>query len=119
MRRRFAAFYMAADPEAPNYDPRHKIIRSMQNGSRGPMLRKPTPRDWVGDPFDVRGFDAELRESEDDCGRNRRAEELRMTDAQLRTGASTNGHSRGRRGLVRQAARASSSTVRIPTAFRP
>jgi len=60
MRRRFAAIYMAADPEAPNYDPRHKIIRSMQNGSRGPMLRKPTPRDWVGDPFDVRGFDAEL-----------------------------------------------------------
>ena len=56
--RRFAGFYMAEDPEAPNYDPVHKIIRSMQNGSRGPMLRKATPLDWVGDPFDVKGFDA-------------------------------------------------------------
>jgi hypothetical protein len=56
--RRFAGFYMAEDPEAPNYDPAHKIIRSMQNGSRGPMLRKATPLDWVGDPFDVKGFAA-------------------------------------------------------------
>ena len=56
--RRFAGFYMAEDPEAANYDPVHKIIRSMQNGSRGPMLRKATPLDWVGDPFDVKGFAA-------------------------------------------------------------
>jgi hypothetical protein len=56
--RRFAGFYMAEDPEAPNYDPAHKIIRSMENGSRGPMLRKATALDWVGDPFDVKGFDA-------------------------------------------------------------
>jgi hypothetical protein len=56
--RRFAGFYMGEDPEAPNYDPVHKIIRSMENGSRGPMLRKATPIDWVGDPFDVTGFDA-------------------------------------------------------------
>jgi hypothetical protein len=56
--RRFAGFYMAEDPEAPNYDPVRKIIRSMQNGSRGPMLRKATSLDWVGDPFDVKGFDA-------------------------------------------------------------
>jgi hypothetical protein len=56
--RRFAGFYMGEDPEAPNYDGVHKIIRSMQNGSRGPMLRKATALDWVGDPFDVRGFDA-------------------------------------------------------------
>jgi hypothetical protein len=56
--RRFAGFYMAEDPEAPNYDPVHKIIRSMENGSRGPMLRKATALDWVGDPFDVKGFDA-------------------------------------------------------------
>ena len=40
--RRFAGFYMGEDPEAPNYDPVHKIIRSMENGSRGPMLRKAT-----------------------------------------------------------------------------
>ena len=56
--RRFAGFYMGEDPEAPNYDPTHKIIRSMQNGSRGPMLRKATALDWVGDPFDVSKFDA-------------------------------------------------------------
>jgi hypothetical protein len=56
--RRFAGFYMGEDPEAPNYDPVHKIIRSMENGSRGPMLRKATAIDWVGDPFDVNGFDA-------------------------------------------------------------
>jgi hypothetical protein len=56
--RRFAGFYMGEDPEAPNYDAAHKIIRSMENGSRGPMLRKATALDWVGDPFDVTGFDA-------------------------------------------------------------
>ncbi len=61
--RRFAGFYMGEDPEAPNYDPAHKIIRSMQNGSRGPMLRKATALDWVGDPFDVKGFNAEHGES--------------------------------------------------------
>ena len=54
--RRFAGFYMAEDPEAPNYDPQRKLIRSMQNGSRGPMLRAATPLDWVGDPFEARGF---------------------------------------------------------------
>lgn len=56
--RRFSGFYMGEDPEAPNYDPKHKIIRSMINGSRGPMLRKATALDWVGDPFEIRGFDA-------------------------------------------------------------
>ncbi len=56
--KRFAGFYMGEDPEAPNYDPAHKIIRSMQNGSRGPMRRNATPTDWVGEPFDVSGFAA-------------------------------------------------------------
>jgi hypothetical protein len=56
--RRFAGLYMAEDPDAPNYDPKHRIIRSMQNGSRGPMLRPATSLDWVGDPFDVSRFDA-------------------------------------------------------------
>jgi hypothetical protein len=54
--RRFAGFYMGEDKDAPNYDPAHKLIRSMLNGSRGPMLRKATPVDWVGDPFDATGF---------------------------------------------------------------
>jgi hypothetical protein len=61
--RRFAGLYMAEDSEAPNYDPAHKIIRSMQNGSRGPMLRAATSLDWVGDPFDVKLFVAEHGES--------------------------------------------------------
>lgn len=51
--RRFAGFYMGEDPGAPNYDPKHKIIRSLMNGSRGPMLRKATALDWAGDPFEV------------------------------------------------------------------
>jgi hypothetical protein len=59
----FAGFYMGEDPEAPNYDPKLKLIRSMQNGSRGPMLRKATALDWVGDPFDVSGFVAVHGES--------------------------------------------------------
>jgi hypothetical protein len=54
--RRFAGFYMAEDPEAPNYDPQRKLIRSMMNGSRGPMLRPATALDWAGDPFDVSQF---------------------------------------------------------------
>ncbi|NKB65450.1 MAG: hypothetical protein GKR89_00175 [Candidatus Latescibacteria bacterium] len=50
--RRFAGFYMDEDQQAPNYDPEHKIIRSLFNGSRGPMLRKATALDWAGDPLD-------------------------------------------------------------------
>ena len=38
--RRFAGFYMNEDPGAPNYDPEHRIIRSLLNGSRGPLLRR-------------------------------------------------------------------------------
>jgi hypothetical protein len=53
--RRYAGFYMNEDPQAPNYDPRHKIIRSMFNGSRGPLLRKATALDWAGDPIEVEG----------------------------------------------------------------
>ena len=36
--RRFAGLYMNEDPEALNYDPRHKIIRSPNNGSDGPDM---------------------------------------------------------------------------------
>ena len=50
---RFAGFYMNDDPGAPNYDPQHKIIRSLFNGSRGPLLRKATGLDWAGDPIEV------------------------------------------------------------------
>ena len=44
---------MNEDPGAPNYDPKHKIIRSLFNGSRGPLLRKATALDWAGDPIEV------------------------------------------------------------------
>jgi hypothetical protein len=44
---------MNEDPQAPNYDPEHKIIRSMFNGSRGPLMRKATGLDWAGDPIEV------------------------------------------------------------------
>lgn len=53
--RRYAGFYLNEDEQAQNYDPRHKIIRSMFNGSRGPLLRKATALDWAGDPIEVAG----------------------------------------------------------------
>ena len=56
--RRFAGLYMGDDLEAANYDPRRKLIRSLINGSRGPMLREATPVDWVGDPIDITKFTA-------------------------------------------------------------
>lgn len=52
---RFAGFYNGSDPSAPNYDPKYKIIKSLINGSRGPLLRKATALDWAGDPIDVEG----------------------------------------------------------------
>jgi hypothetical protein len=50
---RFAGFYLNEDKGAANYDPKHKIIRSLFNGSRGPLLRKATAVDWAGDPVEV------------------------------------------------------------------
>ena len=47
--RRFAGFYMNEDPGAPNYDPKLKIIRSLHNGSRGPLLTPATVYDWGGE----------------------------------------------------------------------
>lgn len=54
--KRFSGFYTGEDASTPNYDPKLNIIRSMITGSRGPMLRKATPLDWAGDPFDVTHF---------------------------------------------------------------
>ncbi|MBC7853053.1 MAG: hypothetical protein IAF94_06425, partial [Pirellulaceae bacterium] len=51
--KRYAGFYLNEDPGAPNYDAEHKIIRSMFNGSRGPLLRKATGLDWAGDPIEI------------------------------------------------------------------
>src|SRR5262249_21401035 len=52
--RRSAGFYLNEDPGAPNYDPAHRIIRSLFNGSRGPLLRQATALDWAGDPIEVK-----------------------------------------------------------------
>ncbi len=52
--KRFAGLYMNENPDAPNYDPERKIIRSIWNGSKGPMLRRATVYDWVGDPVEGR-----------------------------------------------------------------
>ena len=48
--KRFAEMYMGDDPLSPNYDPDKKVIKSIWTGSKGPMLRKATTYDWVGDP---------------------------------------------------------------------
>jgi hypothetical protein len=51
--RRFAEFYVG--DKTGNYDPKHRIIRSMFNGSRGPLLRPATAVDWAGDPIEIEG----------------------------------------------------------------
>ncbi len=53
--RRYAGFYLNEDPGAANYDPAHKLIRSLFNGSRGPLLRKATALDWAGDAIEIEG----------------------------------------------------------------
>jgi hypothetical protein len=55
--RRFAGFYDGSDPAAPNYDPKHRVVRGMWNGSLGPLLRPTTALDWAGDPFDTSKFE--------------------------------------------------------------
>lgn len=44
---RFADFYTGRDKDTGNYDPLHRIIRSIHNGSRGPRLEA-TVEDWGG-----------------------------------------------------------------------
>jgi hypothetical protein len=52
---RFAGLYMDEDPQAKNYDPENRLIRSMWNGSRGPLMRNTTRLDWAGDPIEIEG----------------------------------------------------------------
>lgn len=51
---RFANLYTGRDEKTGNYDPQHKIIRSILNGSRGPKLEA-TPEYW-GDREDHHYF---------------------------------------------------------------
>ena len=62
--RRYADFYTGRDRSVRNYDPKARVMRSMMNGSRGPMLRRATPLDWAGDPFDVSRFHMEHGETD-------------------------------------------------------
>lgn len=43
---RFARLYTGDDPEAPNWDPEHRLIRSPINGSRGPRFQNAWD-DWA------------------------------------------------------------------------
>lgn len=53
--KRYTGFYNGDDPQADNWDADHKMIRSMFNGSRGPLMRKATGLDWAGDPIEIQG----------------------------------------------------------------
>ncbi len=61
--RRYADFYTGRDRSVRNYDPARRVMRSMMNGSRGPMMQPATPLDWAGDPFDVTRFHMEHGET--------------------------------------------------------
>jgi hypothetical protein len=61
--RRYADFYTGRDRSTNNYDPKARAMRSLLNGSRGPMLRTATPLDWAGDPYDVAPFHLEHGET--------------------------------------------------------
>lgn len=47
---RFADFYTGRDTTTRNYDPEHRIIRSILNGSKGPTLEA-TIDDWGGQDY--------------------------------------------------------------------
>lgn len=73
---RFAGFYTGEDPEAPNYDPERRLIRSPLTGSRGPRFTV-TGEDWethrevldaYPPPFeDIPGVDGPLCQWTDDA----------------------------------------------------
>lgn len=47
--KQFAAMYIGEDPQAPNYDPEHKIFRSPVQSSRGPCFKADLQhlKDWM------------------------------------------------------------------------
>ena len=62
---RFAGFYMNEDPEAPNYDPKLKLIRSPINGSAGPYFGSA----GKGQPLPYVGGHGRLRAADRGCAR--------------------------------------------------
>ncbi len=55
--RRFAGMYMGADPEAPNWDPERRMMRSPINGSRGPRFENSWD-DWSTHRWVLAGYPA-------------------------------------------------------------
>jgi len=51
---KYASFYDGSNPDVPNYDPKHRVIRSILHGGAGPILHA-TIRDWDERP-DQPGF---------------------------------------------------------------
>ena len=49
---RFADFYTGEDLAADNYDPEHRIIKSIHNGSQGAKITPASEMDWGGLPVD-------------------------------------------------------------------
>ena len=62
---RFADFYTGRDTSAHNYDPEHKIIRSIHNGSKGVRLTA-TVEDWGGPRADREFWEEWTREMRGD-----------------------------------------------------
>ena len=57
--RRFAGFYLNEDPEAINYDPKHKIVLSGLNGSKGAVVSdggEPRSYSPVGTTMEIYGL---------------------------------------------------------------
>ena len=57
--RRFAGFYLNEDPEAINYDPKHKIVLSGLNGSKGAVISdggEPRSYSPVGTTMEIYGL---------------------------------------------------------------
>ena len=81
--KRFAGFFMDEDPDAPNYDTQHKIIKCAMNGSKGPAFwafagHPYSPWDGYNMPFyDIRGCTSHEAVREDEALRIRMGQLIR------------------------------------------
>ncbi len=81
--KRFAGFFMNEDPDAPNYDSQHKIIKCAMNGSKGPAFWAFTghpywPWDGYNMPFyDIPGGTSHEAVRENEAVRTRMGQRIR------------------------------------------
>ena len=81
--KRFAGVFMDEDPDAPNYDTQHKIIKCAMNGSKGPAFwafagHPYSPWDGYNMPFyDIRGCTSHEAVREDEALRTRMGQLIR------------------------------------------